>query len=79
MLDTHLKRKVEAEKLYRKCVRVEMKHAYALYNLAVLLEEKFNELENTKNNTTSSSNLHVTTDSDKTIRLDEVTCHSVLC
>ncbi len=39
LLDTHLKRKDEAEDFYRKTLDIEPKHAYALYNLAVLLEE----------------------------------------
>lgn len=41
LLDTHLKRKPEAEKYYRLTIEVEARHAYALYNLAVLLEEKY--------------------------------------
>ena len=40
MLDTHLKRKEEAESTYRTCLQCEPKHAFALYNLAVLLEER---------------------------------------
>ena len=40
MLDTHLKRKEEAESTYRTCLQSEPKHAFALYNLAVLLEER---------------------------------------
>ena len=40
LLDTHLKRKADAEKFYRSTIEVETRHAYALYNLAVLLEEK---------------------------------------
>lgn len=43
MLDTQCKRKTEAEILYRKCIAVEANHAYSLYNLAVLLEEKVSE------------------------------------
>lgn len=39
LLDSHLMRKTEAEKLYRAAIELEPKHAYALYNLAVLLEE----------------------------------------
>lgn len=41
MLDTHLQRKPEAEQYYRRALEVEPRHAYALYNLAVLLEEKY--------------------------------------
>lgn len=41
MLDTHLKRKEEAEALYRRALEVEPRHAFALYNLAVLLEERY--------------------------------------
>lgn len=41
MLDTHLKRKEEAEGLYRRALEVEPRHAFALYNLAVLLEERY--------------------------------------
>jgi hypothetical protein len=41
MLDTHLKRKPEAEQLYRRALECEPRHAYALYNLAVLLEELY--------------------------------------
>ena len=41
LLDTHLKRKPEAEQYYRQTIELEPKHAYALYNLAVLLEEKY--------------------------------------
>jgi tetratricopeptide (TPR) repeat protein len=40
LLDTHLRRKFDAEAFYRKTLDIEPKHAYALYNLAVLLEEK---------------------------------------
>jgi tetratricopeptide (TPR) repeat protein len=39
MLDTHCNRKPEAELLYRRALEVDGKHSYALYNLAVLLEE----------------------------------------
>lgn len=40
MLDTHCQRKREAEDLYRRALGVEPNHSYALYNLAVLLEDK---------------------------------------
>lgn len=40
LLDSHLKRKEEAEIYYRRTLEIEPRHAYALYNLAVLLEEK---------------------------------------
>ena len=39
LLDTHLKRRAEAEQFYRRALELEGKHAFALYNLAVLLEE----------------------------------------
>ena len=45
MLDTHCKRKEEAESLYRRSLEVEPRHSYALYNLAVLLEEKYSKLD----------------------------------
>jgi len=45
MLDTHCKRKDEAEILYRRSLEVEPRHSYALYNLAVLLEEKYSKLD----------------------------------
>ena len=41
MLDTHLKKKQEAELLYRRAILIEPNHGYALYNLAVLLEERY--------------------------------------
>lgn len=41
LLDTHLQRKRDAERLYRAAVEIEARHAYALYNLAVLLEEQY--------------------------------------
>lgn len=41
LLDTHLKRKEEAEQYYRLTLYIESRHAYALYNIAVLLEEKY--------------------------------------
>lgn len=40
MLDTHCARKEDAEGFYRQALSVDTKHSYALYNLAVLLEEK---------------------------------------
>ena len=40
MFDTHCKRKREAEKLYRIALHEEPDHIFALYNLAVLLEER---------------------------------------
>ncbi|RYG62863.1 hypothetical protein EON64_17075 [archaeon] len=39
LLDTHLKRRAEAEQFYRRTLELESRHAFALYNLAVLLEE----------------------------------------
>ena len=39
MLDTHCHRKDEAEKSYRDALEGEPRHPFALYNLAVLLEE----------------------------------------
>lgn len=36
-----MKRKTEAEQYYRLTLTLEPKHAYALYNLGVLLEEKY--------------------------------------
>ena len=41
MLDTHLDRKPEAESLYRRALEGEPRHPFALYNLAVLLEERY--------------------------------------
>ena len=41
MLDTHLNRKPEAESLYRHALEGEPRHPFALYNLAVLLEERY--------------------------------------
>jgi tetratricopeptide (TPR) repeat protein len=40
MLDMHCKRKDEAESLYRRAIDEEPSHPFALYNLAVLLEER---------------------------------------
>ena len=40
MFDTHCKRKREAEELYRTALQEEPDHIFALYNLAVLLEER---------------------------------------
>lgn len=40
MLDTHCKRKDDAESLYRRAIHEEPNHPFALYNLAVLLEER---------------------------------------
>lgn len=45
MLDTHCKRKAEAEALYQRAIDIEPRHSYALYNLAVLLEEKLTRVE----------------------------------
>ena len=39
MLDSTRKDYDNAEKYYREAIRANPKHAYALYNLAVLLEE----------------------------------------
>jgi hypothetical protein len=39
LLDSHCQRKSEAEALYCRCLEVEPKHSFALYNLAVLREE----------------------------------------
>lgn len=44
LLDSHLKRKTEAEVLYRKCLETQPRHAFALYNLAVLREEMVNNI-----------------------------------
>ena len=43
LLDSHLKRKDEAEVLYRRCLESQPRHAFALYNLAVLREEVVNK------------------------------------
>jgi tetratricopeptide (TPR) repeat protein len=62
MLDTHCKRKAEAEDMYRRAIVVEPNHAYGLYNLAVLLEEKTSSMKNTGNideNTYQSQMLEV--------------------
>lgn len=40
MLDTHCKRKDDAESLYRRAIIEEPSHPFALYNLALLLEER---------------------------------------
>lgn len=40
MLDTHCKRKDDAESLYRRAIHEEPSHPFALYNLALLLEER---------------------------------------
>lgn len=48
MLDTHCKRKTEAEALYRRAIAGEPKHPFALYNLAVLLEERLTVLSPNK-------------------------------
>ena len=40
MLDTHCKREGDAESLYRRVIHEEPNHPFALYNLAVLLEER---------------------------------------
>lgn len=40
LLDASLRRRVEAEALYRQVLSLDSKHGYALYNLAVLLEER---------------------------------------
>jgi tetratricopeptide (TPR) repeat protein len=50
MLDTHCNRKEEAESLYRRALTEEPRHSYALYNLAVLLEERLSH-ENPIGNT----------------------------
>jgi tetratricopeptide (TPR) repeat protein len=47
MLDTHCQRKDEAEERYRQCITVEPRHSYSLYNLAVLLEDKYSKVINT--------------------------------
>lgn len=44
LLDSHLLRKDEAEVLYHRCLVTQPRHAFALYNLAVLREEKVNSL-----------------------------------
>ena len=50
MLDTHCERKIEAEALYRRALVKEPKHPFALYNLAVLLEERLALLQKPKPN-----------------------------
>ena len=40
MFDTHCDRKTEAEALYRRALSEEPAHTFAMYNLAVLLEER---------------------------------------
>ena len=44
MLDSHCGRKEEAEQFYRRCIEVEARHSFALYNLAVLREELLSSL-----------------------------------
>lgn len=69
MLDTHLKRKDEAEQYYRATLDIEGRHAYALYNLAVLLEEKyFNSRDQTDVSMTEDEKT-----ADKKKKVDEVT------
>lgn len=43
LLDSHCNRKKEAESLYCKCLEVDPKHSFALYNLAVLREEALHQ------------------------------------
>ena len=50
MLDSHCYRKTEAELLYRKTIELEPRHSYALYNLAVLLEDRQHNNRNKDNN-----------------------------
>ncbi len=40
LLDSALHKPAEAEVLYRKVLAIDPRHGYALYNLAVLLEER---------------------------------------
>ena len=54
MLDSHCNRKKEAEVLYCKCLEVDPKHSFALYNLAVLREEAL--YQQTINSNQSNSN-----------------------
>jgi tetratricopeptide (TPR) repeat protein len=59
LLDTHLKRREDAEGYYRQTITLEPRHAYALYNIAVLLEEQFVKLQNAtpiSNPTNSNAN-----------------------
>jgi hypothetical protein len=55
MLDSHCNRKNEAEILYRRCLEIEPRHSFALYNIAVLLEELLSS------NYTPQSSLYVST------------------
>ena len=64
MLDTHLNRKEEAEHYYRRAIAIESRHAFALYNLAVLLEERF-----TNNTLTNKDNDDNIADKNKLISL----------
>lgn len=56
LLDTHLKRREDAEGYYRQTIALEPRHAYALYNIAVLLEEQFVKLQNALPVGTASNN-----------------------
>lgn len=55
LLDTHLKRREDAEGYYRQTITLEPRHAYALYNIAVLLEEQFVRLQNASPATTTGA------------------------
>ena len=59
MLDTHVKRKEEAELYYRRAIAVETRHAFALYNLAVLLEERYTNIT-LKNKLDDNNNINTT-------------------
>lgn len=61
MFDTHCKRKREAEELYRIALHEEPDHIFALYNLAVLLEERL-DLDPSINTRNPSSNFTTITD-----------------
>jgi hypothetical protein len=55
-----MKRKSEAEQFYRSTLTLEPKHAYALYNLGVLLEEKyFNQKDSNINGTSEMDKKNV--------------------
>ena len=44
LLDSHLLKKADAEAMYRRAITVSPKHPFALYNIAVLLEEDLSKL-----------------------------------
>ena len=55
MLDSHCGRKEEAERYYRRCVEVEPRHSFALYNMAVLREEWLSALRKDEGGTDADS------------------------